>query len=249
MNKFISFCLIASLSIICQATNIEWNRITAVDAEVWDSGPLWMVGGYSEQNFSINPIIVVTTDFLSIPTDPYAGKFMIASPLMSGGSTIWAKQMSYGSIVSYVSMAPSPDGYFYQTEQFVEEMHSDYNIPIDPQESIYLAFSTIAYDDQTTPYPVYGWVEISASGDAPTVLSSAWDIDGGAMIVGGGAVPEPTSGLLLLIGMAGLALRRKSTSTQPHTGGARHPPQDIVKPARLYCSQLYRYIARSPEKE
>ena len=214
-NKILPLCLVIILPVLCHATTVEWNQMRSQDSEVWDSGPLWMICGYSKQNYSVIPAIMVTTEFLDTPTDPYVGKFLIASHLIAGQSTIWAKQMSYGSIVSEVSMAPSPDGYFYQTEQFVEEMHSDYNIPIDPQESIYLAFSTIAYDDQSNPYPVYGWVEISASGDAPTVLSSAWDTDGGPMIVGAGAVPEPTSGLLLLLGIAGLALRRKSTATPP----------------------------------
>ena len=69
--------------------------------------------------------------------------------------------------------------------------------------------------EKETAAPHKGNAAFSASGDAPTVLSSAWDIDGGAMIVGAGAVPEPTSGLLLLLGISSLALRRKPTSTPP----------------------------------
>ena len=202
MNKFLSFALAASLSIICHATNVEWNRMKAVDAEVWDSGPLWMVWGYSENNYSVDPCMTITVQF-------YMGDYLIASPLMAGGSTIWVKQMSYGSIVSESSMAPSSDGYFYQTEQFVEKMHSDYSIEVPYNESVYLAFKTIAYDDQSNPYPVYGWVEVSVPGLEPKVLGSAWDLDGGAMIVGSGAIPEPTSGLLLILGAAALALRRR----------------------------------------
>lgn len=66
--------------------------------------------------------------------------------------------------------------------------------------------------DPSTCYT--GWVEymIDDSGKF-NLLNSAIDFDGGPMIVG--AIPEPTSGLLLLLGIAGLALRRKSTATQP----------------------------------
>ena len=41
------------------------------------------------------------------------------------------------------------------------------------------------------------------------IASSAIDLDGGPMIVGGGAIPEPSSGVLLLLGTIILALRRK----------------------------------------
>ena len=48
--------------------------------------------------------------------------------------------------------------------------------------------------------------------DVPDAASSSWQTIGSAGGEGGGgsgAVPEPTSGLLMLLGVAGLALRRK----------------------------------------
>ena len=62
---------------------------------------------------------------------------------------------------------------------------------------------------------IYGWAECSIqefSEQGPIsikVLNSAFDADGGGMIVG--AVPEPTSELLLLLGIAGIALRRRKS--------------------------------------
>lgn len=56
----------------------------------------------------------------------------------------------------------------------------------------------------------YGWVGLQATGDGNLfVVASAIDLDGGPMIVGGGsATPEPSCGLLLLLGAGLLALRR-----------------------------------------
>ena len=58
---------------------------------------------------------------------------------------------------------------------------------------------------------VYGWVAMSYNGDSLALTGSAFDADGGPMIVGGGSAltPEPSSALLLLVGGALLALKRQ----------------------------------------
>ena len=58
---------------------------------------------------------------------------------------------------------------------------------------------------------VYGWIAISYNGESLALIGSAFDTDGGPMIVGGGSAltPEPSSGLLLLVGGGLLALRRR----------------------------------------
>ncbi len=58
---------------------------------------------------------------------------------------------------------------------------------------------------------VYGWISVSYNGDSLALTGSAFDADGGPMIVGGGSAltPEPSSVLLLLVGGALLALRRR----------------------------------------
>lgn len=56
----------------------------------------------------------------------------------------------------------------------------------------------------------YGWVAYSVDSKGKvSVLSSALDVMGSSLIVGGGVIPEPSSGLLLLLSCAMLALRRK----------------------------------------
>ena len=68
------------------------------------------------------------------------------------------------------------------------------------------------YDDEGTWY--YGSKEMDVSGliaDATDTKTMNFGDDGWSLATAGAAasVPEPTSGLLLLLGMAGLALRRK----------------------------------------
>ena len=68
--------------------------------------------------------------------------------------------------------------------------------------------------DPTTLY--YGWAEYVVDEDgAFRILNSAIDLDGDAITVG--AIPEPTSGLLLLCGAAVLLL--KHTGTRHKTPG------------------------------
>ena len=197
-TKLITFfvCMISSM---LWAANIEWNRISAVDAEVWDTGPLWQIGGYSEKNYTINPVIMITTESM-----------LSASSYMAGGSTIWVKEMSVGDIVNSMTMAATSEGFFYHTDMYIDEMHSDYSIDTTGRDSVYLAFLTIAYDDNLVPYDIFGWVEIGVSGLEPVVRGSAWDVDGGAMIVGAGAAPEPTSAMLILLGLTLLVIARPS---------------------------------------
>lgn len=56
-----------------------------------------------------------------------------------------------------------------------------------------------------------GWTSISYNGDSLALTGSAFDADGGPMIVGGGAalISESSAALLLLVGGALLALRRR----------------------------------------
>ena len=83
-----------------------------------------------------------------------------------------------------------------------------------PDSSLYMMF--VFSDDimyRPDPSYIYGWVEIVITADGTLSLGrSAIDLDGGPMIVGGGAweggTPEPASGLLLLVGASLLALRR-----------------------------------------
>ena len=101
--------------------------------------------------------------------------------------SVWVRQMCYGD--------------FYQAEKGKTGIRSDYDVP----GNVYLAMCVVTMTRE--PYYAYGWVELSGT----DVRASAWDLDGGPMIVGGGSAltPEPSSALLLLVGGALLALKRR----------------------------------------
>ena len=71
-----------------------------------------------------------------------------------------------------------------------------------------------------TDYPnlevIYGWVQLRMEDDGTiSYLHSAYDLDGGPMVVGGGVweggIPEPSGGILFLLGLAALGLRRRTS--------------------------------------
>lgn len=142
-----------------------------------------------------------------------------AADIQTYASGAWLNSQK-GDIVTFESM-------LWQNKYLIEEtfgsiynfsskMFADY----DPNTNQYLKF--IVQDrfevadylngrggDPATCYT--GWAEYIID-DAGTIkiLNSAIDFDGGPMIVG--AIPEPTSGLLLILGLTALALRRKPIS-------------------------------------
>lgn len=77
--------------------------------------------------------------------------------------------------------------------------------------SLFLGFETEVFQPGVGDVAGYGLVKFTVDSLGHLdPFETAIDLDGGPMIVGGGsAIPEPHSGLLLLVGGALLALRRR----------------------------------------
>lgn len=95
----------------------------------------------------------------------------------------------------------------------------------DPSD-FYLVFVAEDWDDYVAgaanPHRWYGWVNLAVNADgALDLLGSDIAVYGDTLIVGGGsAIPEPSGGLLFLLGAAALALRR-SGKFWPVDGNSR----------------------------
>ena len=81
------------------------------------------------------------------------------------------------------------------------------------ESSFYIAL--IGDGEDSADY--YAWVELEIYDDRLEIVASALSYN--SLYVGGGAVPEPTGGALLAIGIAALALRRKSSQYSQFTRG------------------------------
>ena len=84
--------------------------------------------------------------------------------------------------------------------------------PVDNPDDFYMAFKVsevlIENNDYVAGQTWYGWVHVSVDENLEmTLLGDGINLYGGAVVVG--ETPEPSSGLLLLVGGALLALRRR----------------------------------------
>ncbi|MBR2837928.1 MAG: PEP-CTERM sorting domain-containing protein [Kiritimatiellae bacterium] len=98
--------------------------------------------------------------------------------------------------------------------------------------TLYVAYAGLAIDN--THY--YGWLELLVKEEELSLVSSALTYSPG-LIVGTGdfaAIPEPSAGVLLLIGLAALALRRQRESyaeqfsAEPRLSFANMVANDVI---------------------
>ena len=105
-----------------------------------------------------------------------------------------------------------------QNTNFIEDVYSSDDLSaggtaVENSGDFYMAFkasevifvSGVGYEEGES---WYGWVHVSVDDELNmTLLGEGINLYGGPVVVG--AIPEPSAGMLLLLGLAGLALRRR----------------------------------------
>lgn len=192
-----------------QSASIEWNTMRTYSWTIWGGDETW------ELSFDQHSELDSLCEFKLSPSGNGLLWRLVADAALSGCWTgMRVECMDVGSLVSKDTIGR--DGFFYETHAGGErlEMRSDYDIYASEGEPIYLGIvvdSEVCMLEDGSFYssPVYGWAGLMVADGEVHVLGSAFDLDGGAMLVGGGAIPEPSSAMLLLIGLAGLCLKRR----------------------------------------
>ena len=183
------------------ATNVMWNKFSGETVQYGLGEETFNVSyyGYVEGTIQSNPEIAFETDVKNrrITLTP------TSSTVNASVTELWLL-MNPGDIVSYENIRGA--GKYLFNTLTVPSGGSDYGFSMEHGDLVYLVFESI----ETTDKSIYGWVSLSYQYGVLSVVESAFDADGGPMIVGGGAfIPEPSSALLLLVGGAMLGLRRR----------------------------------------
>jgi hypothetical protein len=184
----------------CMNLALDYKTATKVvyDLSVVDS--LWYSSGFEAyillyvselgQNFSI------TTCDLEDTLSGFIGNWIVAN---AGDEVSETTTRHKGNYLNHAKI----DG---------ETGYTIYNLVGVAPKDYYLAFAVenlYDYNDNVPdPRYAYGWAHISVNEDKSlSLLGSAMSLDGSSLIVG--AIPEPSAGVLLLLGLSALALRRR----------------------------------------
>lgn len=200
MIPLLTFVLLLGLSHRAFSANVVWNKAFVI-YEGMD------FSGVYERYTMGSPYLCMTAlrsgNSIEIWAQPEANlvaanTFVLLSDVLL--ESVISPEMIYSSsdYFAYAVYTDSVGGY---------EERADYSIVISQGESVYLgcASQSATMTDPTT----CGWIELGLDGEgALTVIRSAWDRDGDPIRVG--STPEPSSVLLLLVGGALLALRRRA---------------------------------------
>ena len=200
------FIVLLSVAHVMVAASVQWNKIKS------DGGD-GLGGHYLRVDYRLeSPQTILRSGSLSLGLEstPLNGKeFSVFCAVVNAWfAGAWAEAY-YGDVVyreSFCGEGP----YFMRSD---EDDFSGYPITMTGNSDFYLMFACTEMGDNghLRDDAVYGWVSFHIAEDgALSILESAYDADGGPMIVGGGsAIPEPSNALLLLAGCAALILKRR----------------------------------------
>ena len=190
MNKLIGM-LLCAISMNVVASEVVWNTLT-----IYDMGPSYSAYLSNEQAANIE-----------FHAESVGAGVRLSAVKWNYAEICNAWMLTEVGVLVDETFVKDATGYFHMNNIYGNrECRVDYEILIPDNESVYLAF---AYAKSGTPTAVnFGWAEIAVDADGrPQVIRSATDLGGSAIVVG--AIPEPSSALLLVMGLAMIVLRRK----------------------------------------
>lgn len=191
MRKMLVLLLFALCCNINYAANIVWNTFQVDDFSTWIEG-MWLLGA-------------------PLPYGPSVG-------ILGDGSIHEPSCWCYGRGGAYWVHSFFGDELCSQYDYAERELLADVYYTGDTviagtgvsgrEYLAILGWALMSKDGIVESVPYYGWVEIDA--DEKSVIASALTADGPLRVGTGELIPEPSSALLMVIGCAGLLLRRRA---------------------------------------
>ena len=167
---------------------VKWNVFTTADMSHWDPGVWTIEYRYAGIGFYLDGVPCLAEAF--------------GTQSQWGSYWVYANYGDALAILSDYQNVPLAADYAFIGSELVRG--NNLNDMRDTAGKVYLAFINYESDGTGGRLYRYGWVELQDN----TILSSAYS-DMPLIVGTGEVIPEPSSGGLLLLGVAGLALRRK----------------------------------------
>ena len=216
MRKSICAMFLTASSMIASAQSVAWNcmclsqiystsMVTSYSLCIDDA--LWDISGF--EAYVILDVSDIGSNFTIATRD--------LEDSLSGFIGNWLAA-NVGDVASEAT-ARHQGNYFNHAKIDGETGYATYNLEGTVPQEYYLIFAVENIDDYNSnaqdPRYAYGWAHFAVNGDTSlSLLGSAMSLDGSPVVVG--AIPEPSAGVLAVLGVALLALRRRRMERPPN---------------------------------